>query len=118
MQRKKLWGHDWYDWSMLIFTLISTVCVVFGITIQIPKIQHSLENLTKIYNMTSSERIFIGSQVSTCFTSAKTPHITKCSTCREYPVEELNATLRICDIIITDSNTNTTNRTEELKILR
>jgi hypothetical protein len=111
-------GHDWYDWLMLILVGVSTISVLFGVTIQLPKIQQSLENITKSYNATASERLTITDGVTACITHAKAPHIIECSTCREYPVEELNATLRVCDIIIIDSIANTTNRTEELRILR
>jgi hypothetical protein len=112
---RKVQTHDWYDQIKLLLEIITTICVVIGVAIQLPKIEQHLQNLQKVINLTVSEKLSINTAVSVCVTHA---NITKCTTCREYPIRELNATLRICDIITTDSITNTSNKTEEIKIIK
>jgi len=113
--RKCSKAHDYYDWIKLLLEIITTICAAIGIMIQLPKIEQHLQNLQKIINVTVSENLSIPTSVSVCVTHA---NITKCTTCREYPIRELNATLRICDIITTDSITNTSNKTEEIKVIK
>jgi hypothetical protein len=110
--------RDLYDWLMLGLAISSTISVLFGVTIQLPKIQQTLTNLTKSYNTSLGEEIKISETITTSITRTKTSNLTECSTCHEYPIEELNATLLVCDITITDLVTNTTNKTQELKLIR
>ncbi|MEM3829155.1 MAG: hypothetical protein QXS48_00610 [Candidatus Aenigmatarchaeota archaeon] len=110
--------RDWYDYVMLILVGIGTFSALFGVTIQVPKIQGALENISKSYNASLSERLSIKETFTTCVTHAKTPHITECYTCNEYPIEQINAILRVCNIEITDSLTNTTNKTQKLELIK
>ena len=112
---------DRMDWVMFICTITVTFIAVLGIPyivfVQTPEVLNKLQiliNATKSYNVSVADVLTTRDQP--LITIERTSNVTEIIICHHYPIEEINATLRVCDINTTNLNKGTSNITKELTI--